>query len=128
MLAAAREAGLHRHVDLRAECRSRSTLENLINTVEDGLLTGFSFARGTPLGLVSHRWHLPRVRYLAGKVLGLRGAALLDIPADGPETGGFYEHLVRAASRLYFAGVRDGATLVRRERQLVALMRRRAGV
>jgi uncharacterized SAM-binding protein YcdF (DUF218 family) len=128
MLAAARAAGLHRHADLRTECRSRSTLENLLNTVEDGLLAGFSFGRGTPLGIVSHRWHLPRVRYLAGKVLGLRGPELLDIPADGPEPGGFYEHAVRAACRLCFAGVGDAATLLRRERLLVALMRRRAGV
>ncbi len=123
MLAAARDAGLHRHCDLRTECRSRSTLENLLNIVEDGLLAGFTFDATAPLGIVTHHWHLARVRYLAGKVLGLRGAALLNVPAVG-EPGGLYEHAVRAASRLCFAGVRDAATLLRRERRMVAWMRR----
>jgi hypothetical protein len=123
MLAAAHDAGLHRHADLRTECRSRSTLENLLNIVEDGLLTGFTFDADAPLGLVTHHWHLARVRFLAGKVLGLRGPALLNVPASG-EPGGLYEIAVRAATRLYFAGVRDAATLLRRERQLVAWMRR----
>jgi hypothetical protein len=123
MLAAAHDAGLHRHADLRTECRSRSTLENLLNIVEDGLLAGFSFDAAAPLGIVTHHWHLPRVRFLAGKVLGLRGAALLDVPAVG-EPGSLFEHAVRAASRLYFAGVQDAATLLRRERRMVGWMRR----
>jgi hypothetical protein len=114
MVAAARALGLDG--DLRVECRSRTTLENLLNTVEDGLLAGFSFTGDAPLGIVSHRWHLPRVRYLAGKVLGLRGPALLDVPVDGPPAGGLHEYALRAATRLYFAGARDAATLLRRER------------
>ncbi|HEY0000639.1 MAG TPA: YdcF family protein [Actinoplanes sp.] len=122
MLAAARALGLDG--DLRVECRSRSTLENLLHTVEDGLLDGFRFDARRPLGLVTHPWHLPRARLLAGKVLGLRGAALLDVPAAGPESGGVYEHAIRAASRLGLLGVRDAATLLRRERRMVTLMRR----
>ena len=124
MLRAARDAGLDRHADLVAETRSRSTLENLLHTVEDGLLAGRTFDGGHPLGLVTHAWHLPRARYLAGKVLGLRGAALVDVPATGPEQGGLYEHGIRAASRLCFLGVRDPARLLRRERQMVAFLRR----
>src|SRR5688572_30712621 len=38
MLELARAAGLDRHADLRSECRSRSTLENLAHTLADGLL------------------------------------------------------------------------------------------
>ena len=90
----------------------------------DGLLDGLRLGPGRPLGLVTHPWHLPRVRFLAGKVLGLRGAALIDVPASGPERGGLYEHGIRAASRISFFGVRDPARLLRRERQMVALMRR----
>ncbi|MEU4222033.1 ElyC/SanA/YdcF family protein, partial [Actinoplanes sp. NPDC026623] len=85
MLRAAREAGLHRHAELHAENRSRSTLENLLNTVKDGLLDGYTFDGRHPLGLVTHPWHLPRVRLLAGRILGLRGPALLDVPAYGGE-------------------------------------------
>ena len=124
MLRAARQAGLDRHADLRTECRSRSTLENFLHIVADGLLDGLRLGPARPLGIVTHPWHLPRVRYLAGKVLGLRGAALVDVPAAGPEQGGFYEHGIRAASRLCFLGVRDPARLLRRERQMVAFLRR----
>jgi hypothetical protein len=126
MLDRARAAGLGRYADLRAESRSRSTLENLIHTVADGLLAGYVFTGEEPLGLVSHPWHLPRVRFLARKVLGLRGAALLDIPARGDDgaDGWPAERLVRLGSRLCFAGTRDAAGLLRRERGLVASARR----
>ncbi|MEV4703378.1 YdcF family protein [Actinoplanes sp. NPDC049316] len=125
MLAAARSLGLGRWADLRAETRSRSTLENLLHTVEDGLLSGYAFDPARPLGLVSHPWHLPRIRYLAGKVLGLPGSALLDVPvtggADGAARG---ERLARAAVRVFLAGARDPAALRRRERHMVAWLRR----
>jgi uncharacterized SAM-binding protein YcdF (DUF218 family) len=126
MRAAAREAGLDRHADLRVETRSRSTLENLLHTAEDGLLDGHTFTPEHPLGLVSHRDHLPRIRILAGRVLGLHGAALLDVPAAGGEVpaGRRGEPVARAVARLGYLGVRDAAGLLRRERRLVALMRR----
>jgi hypothetical protein len=125
MLELARAAGLGRHADLRAETRSRSTLENVLHTVEDGLLTGYTFDARRPLGIVSHAWHLPRIRYLAGKVLGLRGAALLDVPVAGGEAvPRRSERLAHAAARLSFAGVRDAAGLLRRERRMVASLRR----
>jgi uncharacterized SAM-binding protein YcdF (DUF218 family) len=121
MLAYARSAGLDRLADLRAENRSRSTLENLIHTVQDGLLDGYAFTPSRPLGLVSHAWHLPRVHYLAGKVLGLRRDVLLDIPVvDEPAS----ERLTHLAARLWFLGVRDAAALIRRERRMVAMLRR----
>lgn len=119
-------AGLHRYADLRAESRSRSTLENLLHTVEDGLLAGHVFSARRPLGLVSHAAHLPRIRFLAGKVLGLRGAALLDVPAAGGEAPTVWrsERTVRLASRLCFLGARNPGRLLRRERAMVALIRR----
>ncbi|WP_433087832.1 YdcF family protein [Dactylosporangium sp. CA-052675] len=120
MLRAAREAGLGRASRLLAETRSRSTLENLLNLVEDGLVGG-PYSPAEPLGLVSHAWHLPRVRYLAGKILRLRGAALLDIPAAGPWQP---ERLLRLGSRLCFLGASSPAALRRRERLAVALARR----
>ncbi len=123
MLRAARAAGLDRHAALVAETRSRSTLENLLHTVQDGLLAGRTFDARHPLGLVTHPWHLPRARYLAGKVLGLRGAALLDVPATGGETR-TAERLTHLAARLCFLGARDAAALLRRERRLVASLRR----
>jgi uncharacterized SAM-binding protein YcdF (DUF218 family) len=121
MLGYAHSAGLDRIADLRAENRSRSTLENLVHTVQDGLLDGFTFTPEHPLGLVSHAWHLPRVHYLARKVLGLRRRSLLDVPVtDEPA----HERLAHLAARLWFLGVRDAAALIRRERRMVALLRR----
>jgi hypothetical protein len=121
MLHAARAAGLHRHATLYAETRSRSTLENLVHTVEDGLLGGYAFGQGQPLGLVTHAWHLPRVRLLAGKVLHLPGDALLDIPATGHEQHG--ERLALLAARVGFLGAGHRRQLLRRERTMVAAMR-----
>jgi hypothetical protein len=126
MLRAARAAGLDRYAELRAENRSRSTLENLVHAVEEGLLAGAEFDPRRPLGIVSHPWHLPRIRFLAGKVLGLRGSALLDVPADGGEPPGAHrsERVARLAAGLAYLGVADPAVLVRRERALVAALRR----
>ncbi|GAA0799789.1 hypothetical protein Sya03_11410 [Spirilliplanes yamanashiensis] len=120
MVRAALAAGLGAVAELRAETRSRSTLENLLHVAEEGLLTGYEFAPGRPLGLVTHPWHLPRVRFLAGKVLGLRGAALTDVPVPG---GGRRraEWAVYLAARLCFVGVRDAAALRRRERTVTRL-------
>ncbi|SBT41904.1 ElyC/SanA/YdcF family protein [Micromonospora auratinigra] len=123
MLAAARAAGLDRHADLHAETRSRTTLQNLVHTVEDGLLADREFDADRPLGLVSHPWHLPRVRFLAGKVLGLAGPALRDVPTPDDTPGGPWrrERALRAAARLGYLGVRDPARLLRRERGIARL-------
>ncbi|MGX6606596.1 YdcF family protein [Micromonosporaceae bacterium Da 78-11] len=125
MVRAARAAGLDRYAELRAESRSRSTLENLIHTAGDGLLTGYAFSAAHPLGIVSHAWHLPRVRYLAGKVLGLRGGALLDVPVLGGDApaGPASERLARLAARFWLAGARRTTVYLRRERRLVASVR-----
>ena len=126
MLAAARAAGLDRHADLRAENRSRSTLENLVNVVEDDLLDGYTFDAGHPLGLVSHAWHLPRVRFLAGRVLGLHGRALTDVVATGGDDG-TNRRLAWCAYlgvRLIFVGARTPRDMLRRERCGVAAVRR----
>jgi uncharacterized SAM-binding protein YcdF (DUF218 family) len=121
MVRAARAAGLHGYAELVAETRSRSTLENLLHSVADDLLGTRIFDAWRPLGLVSHVWHLPRVRFLAGKVLGLRGPALLDVPARGGE-----DHDDRAAllaARLGLLGARRSTALLRRERRMVAALR-----
>src|SRR4029453_12751467 len=85
MLEQARIAGLDRYAELHAETRSRGPLENFLHTVEDGPLPGHFFHAEQPLGIVSHAWHLPRIRFLAGKTLGLYGEHLLDVPATGGE-------------------------------------------
>ncbi|GAA0429180.1 hypothetical protein Aca07nite_37460 [Actinoplanes capillaceus] len=118
MRQAAYATGLHEHADLYAETRSRSTLENLLHTVEDGLLSGYAFDARTPLGLVTHAWHLPRVRFLADRVLGLAGAALRDVPAHGGEVHDDRGALLLA--RLCFFGARADR-LLRRERGMVAV-------
>jgi len=118
MRQAACAAGLEEHADLYAETRSRSTLENLLHTVEDGLLSGCTFDAGTPLGLVTHAWHLPRVRFLASRVLGLTGAALRDVPAHGGEVHDDRGALLLA--RLGFLGARADQLLLR-ERRMVAV-------
>lgn len=126
MLREALAAGLDRHADLRAETRSRSTLENLLHTSADGLLDGFDFDAARPLGLVSHREHLPRIRFLAAKVLGLPAAALLDVPASGGETPLPWrsERAARMIARVGFLGARNPGALLRRERRMVASLRR----
>jgi hypothetical protein len=126
MRAAARAAGLDRYADLSVETRSRSTLENLLHTAADGLLDGYTFTSRQPLGLVSHRDHLPRIRIVAGRVLGLRDAALLDVPASGGDVpdGHRSEPLARAVARFGYLGVRDAAGLLRRERRMVGWLRR----
>ncbi|MCO8270848.1 YdcF family protein [Actinoplanes sp. TRM 88003] len=120
MRAAALSQGMNPDV-VRIECRSRSTLENLMHVAADGLLDGLRLGPGRPLGLVTHAWHLPRARFLAGKVLGLRGATLLDVPVPGRH---FHEYGIRAASRVFFFGVRDPEVLLRRERRMVTMLRR----
>ena len=120
MRQAAYVTGLHEHADLYAETRSRSTLENLLHTVQDGLLSGYAFDARTPLGLVTHAWHLPRVRFLAGRVLGLSGAALRDVPAYGGEVHDDRGALLLA--RLGFMGARADQ-LLQRERGMVAVGR-----
>lgn len=122
MLAAVHEAGVAGGVDLLAENRSRSTLENVLHTVEDRLLGDRSFTHERPLGIVSHRWHLPRVRYLIGKVLRIRGAALVDVPVLG-SCAPWSERVVAVGSRLCFVGSADPVVLRRRERLLARLGR-----
>ncbi|MGW5666618.1 YdcF family protein [Micromonospora sp. NPDC003776] len=124
MLARARAAGLDRYAALHAESRSRTTLQNLVHTVQDGLLADQTFGPTRPLGLVSHPWHLPRVRFLAGKVLGLSGPALRDIPTPGGAAGRDRrrERTLRAAARLGYLGVHDPAGLLRRERRISRLL------
>jgi hypothetical protein len=126
MLAEAIAAGLDRHADLHAETRSRSTLENLVHILEDGLLDGHAFDPDRPLALVSHAWHLPRIRFLAGKVLDLRGPSLLDVVAAGGDAAATWRSKsgARLAARLIFLGARDATRLLRRERLGVAGMRR----
>jgi uncharacterized SAM-binding protein YcdF (DUF218 family) len=131
MLARARAAGLDRYADLHAESRSRTTLQNLVHTLQDGLLADQVFSPARPLGLVSHPWHLPRIRFLAGRVLGLAGPALRDIPAPGDAARRAWrrERALRAAARLGYLGVHTPAGLLRREDGLGRLVRsgRRSG-
>jgi hypothetical protein len=126
MLAAARAAGLDRLADLHVENRSRSTLENLVNVLDDGLLDGHVFDAAHPLGLVSHAWHLPRVRFLADRVLGLRGPVLLDVVATGGDAGTTWwsRRGANLGVRLLFLGARSARDMLRRERSGVAAMRR----
>lgn len=125
MLRHARRTGLDRYAELWAESRSRSTLENLVQVARDGLLPEHVPDASRPLGIVSHVWHLPRVRFLAARVLGLRGAALLDVPAFGgePERGAS-ERMLRVVSRLTFMGARTSADLLRREQRALVRLRR----
>jgi DUF218 domain len=126
MLDAARAAGVPAAVELLAETRSRSTLENLLHTVEERLLGDRAFTPARPLGIVSHGWHLPRVRYLVGKILRIRGAALLDVPVVGTGERPWSERMLAVGSRLCFLGCADPETLRRRERLATRLGRRSA--
>ncbi|MGC4897088.1 YdcF family protein [Micromonospora sp. DT31] len=119
MRALARDAGLDAYVPSAAETRSRTTAQNLVHTVQDGLLGAVRFTPDRPLGLVSHPWHLPRIRLLAARVLGLSGAALRDVPVTAPDPVPVRrERTARLASRLGYLGVRTPEALLRRERGL----------
>ncbi|MBO4204840.1 YdcF family protein [Micromonospora echinofusca] len=121
----ARAAGLDRYAELHREARSTSTLENLLYVREDGLPADSVFDAAHPLGLVSHAWHLPRVRFLATRALRLPGTAMLDIPVAGPAgpDARWSPRLLLAAARVAHLGARDAAMLLRRERRLLALVR-----
>jgi hypothetical protein len=89
------------------------------------LLGDGAFTSARPLGIVSHGWHLPRVRYLIGKILRIRGAALLDVPVvEGAAP--WSERMLAVGSRLCFLGCADPVALRRRERLVTRLGRRRA--
>lgn len=119
MRALARDAGLDAYARLDAETRSRTTLQNLALTVQDGLLGAAGFTPARPLGLVSHPWHLPRIRLLAARALGLRGAQLLDVPVTGPDAvPAGRERAARVACRIGYLGLRTPEALLRRERGL----------
>ncbi|MCZ7429586.1 YdcF family protein [Micromonospora sp. WMMA1949] len=119
MRALAREAGLDAYARSAAETRSRTTLQNLAHTVQDGLLGAAEFTARHPLGLVSHPWHLPRVRMLAARVLGLSGPALTDVPVTAPDPVPVRrERAARALSRIGLLGVRTPEASLRRERAL----------
>jgi uncharacterized SAM-binding protein YcdF (DUF218 family) len=117
MLAHARALDLDRAATLVVEDRSRSTLENLLNIAE--FLDGRDFGPARPLGLVSHSWHLPRVRFLASRVLGLRGAALLDVPVRS--RAGLTPRVLYVAARLGYLNARRPEQMRRRERRIVAV-------
>ncbi|MET7470958.1 YdcF family protein [Micromonospora sp. NPDC005222] len=119
MRALAREAGLDAYARSAAETHSRTTVQNLAHTVQDGLLGTTEFTARRPLGLVSHPWHLPRVRLLAARVLGLSGPALVDVPVTAPDPVPVRrERAARALSRIGFIGVRTPEASLRRERAL----------
>ncbi|MFC0097347.1 YdcF family protein [Micromonospora marina] len=119
MRALARAAGLDTYARSAAETRSRTTVQNLAHTVQDGLLDTAEFTAQRPLGLVSHPWHLPRVRLLAARVLGLSGPALADVPVTSPDPVPVRrERAARAFSRIGFLGVRTPEASLRRERAL----------
>ncbi|MGC5330450.1 YdcF family protein [Micromonospora sp. DT62] len=124
MLSRARAAGLGRYADLRSETRSTSTLENVWYAVEDGLLADFDFDPRQPLGLVSHPWHLPRVRFLTARLLRLPTGAMLNIPVPDATTAGpsWSPRVLHTAARLCLLGARDPAALLRRERRLLTLV------
>jgi hypothetical protein len=90
------------------------------------MFVGHTFHAGQRLGIVSHAWHLPRIRFLAEDPLGLHGTHLLDVPAMGSDEAARWpsERAIHVASRLFFLGARDPAGLLRRERRIVASMRR----
>ncbi|GAA3779993.1 YdcF family protein [Micromonospora maritima] len=120
----AHDAGLDAYVRSDAETRSRTTLQNLAHTVQDGLLDPAEFTVDRPLGLVSHPWHLPRVRLLAARVLGLSGPALRDVPVTGPDpVPARRERAARVACRLGYLGLRTPEALLRRERGLTRAAR-----
>ena len=124
MLRHAQALDLDARATLIAESTSRSTLENLLHIA--GLLDGQHFDAAHPLGLVSHAWHLPRARFLAGKVLGLRGPALLDIPVTtgALAPAGISPRLRHLAARLGYLRARRPAPRLRRERRIVAVARK----
>jgi hypothetical protein len=112
-------------IDLRTESESTSTLEGLLYTVAGGHLDGCDFTARRPLGLVGHREHLPRISFLARKVLGLAPEAIAPIVAAGRDTrlGSVPEPIAHAAARAGLLGARTAQSLHRRERRMVEAVR-----
>lgn len=72
------------------EDRSRNTTENLVFSMERvDRLSAAGVLPSSPcrIGIVSGGFHLPRVRELAGEILGERAKSVRVIPAYGPHSG-----------------------------------------
>ncbi len=119
-------ADLSRYADAYPEIESDSTLENVLRVKEAGYFDGSLFTAASPLGLVAHAEHLPRIGYLVRKVFGLPGDAIVTIAAPGADSrsGGLPESLLLLVTRLALSGARGHDALRRRHRVLVAGNRR----
>jgi DUF218 domain-containing protein len=119
---------LSRYVDVAVEVRSDSTLENVLQVRELGLLADQRFDADHPLGLVTHREHLARITYFVRKILDLPADALVPVLARGPDGRSRHmpEPVLHAVTRAAFFGARDAEALRRRERALVVGGRRAA--
>lgn len=120
---------LSSYVDVVVEARSDSTLENVLQVDELGLLADRRFCADHPLGLVAHREHLGRISYFVRKVLGLAPAALAPVLAPGLDgrSRGLPEPVLHAVTRAAFAGAQSPAALRRRQHLLVTAARSRRG-
>lgn len=121
--------GLAGYADAYAEIESDSTLENVLRVKEHGYFDGASFTARSPLGLVAHQEHLPRINYLVRRAFGLPGDALLNIAAPGAENyAGLPESLLLPITRMAFLGAPDHGSLRSRHRMLVTWNHRLRGL
>jgi hypothetical protein len=110
------------YADTYTEIESDSTLENVLRVKEDGL-DGASFTAHSPLGLVAHWEHLPRISYLVRRAFGLPSGAMVTITTgQGRENygGGLPESVLLPITRVAFIGARAHDSLRGRHRMLVA--------
>jgi hypothetical protein len=112
-------------IELHTESESTSTLEGLLYTVAGGHLDGWDFTPRRPLGVVGHREHLPRISFLARKVLRLPAGAIQPIVAAGHDTrlGPVPEPVAHLAARACLLGAGTASAMHRRERRIVEAVR-----
>jgi DUF218 domain len=112
---------LAKYVDAHPEILSDSTLENALRTKEAGYFADTRFNASSPLGLVAHQEHLPRVDYLVRRAFDLQRDSVVHIVAQGTDqrSGGLPERLILALTSMAFIGARNDETLRRRHQFLV---------
>lgn len=109
------------YADTYTESESDSTLENVLRVKENGYFHQESLTEENPLGIVAHKAHLKRVRYLVCRIFGLQGDEVVNVIATGEDIpdSRIPESLMLIFTRLALLGTSSHASFRRRHRLLL---------
>lgn len=99
---------------IERETRSTTTTENVLNSIEQGLLHIDQYSTESPLGVVTHRHHYKRV-LLDLRDAGLAAEATIGIHPEASDSA-LHELASRTVRSLFFFGVKQGDLAEMRKR------------